>query len=363
MTETELPSKCIIMAGGKGTRLWPISRKSKPKQFQALTSDKTMLQETFLRLRKKYSLSDVYISTNDEYVSEVEREILELPKKNIIAEPEPRGTASSIALASALIARESGMDTLLAVFPSDHFIKHEDIFLKALHKAEEFLGNHPQHIVTFGILPNYAETGYGYIKKGQLLVDDGEQPLFAVNRFVEKPDALTAEKYIKDGGYFWNSGMYVFRVGDLLEKLKKYTPDTYKRAMKIYEASQESFAEVMTQEYPLMDKINIEYSVIENDPQVVVMPLDLGWSDVGSWSALKDTLTETTKGHFSKGEHIDFDSENLLVHGSKKLIVTVGVKDLVIIDTDDAILVCDKKDAHRISNVVKALEASNHKSV
>lgn len=356
-------SKCIIMAGGKGTRLWPLSRRNKPKQFQTLTSDKTLLQETFLRLRKKYALEDIYISTNAEYVPEVERELLELPKEHIVAEPEARGTANSIALAAALIARESGPNTLLSMFPSDHFVKHGEILPEAIGKIETFLKTYPDHIVTFGVVPTYPETGYGYIKKGRAIDADKMYPILEVERFVEKPDAVTAEKYLEDGGYLWNSAMYAFRVGAMLDKFAKYIPDTYKRAMMIYESSNENLAETIAREYPFMDKINIEYSVIENDAQVTVMPIELGWSDVGSWAALKDTLIEDEKGHFSRGEHLDFDSENLLVHGSKKLIVTVGVKDLVIIDTDDAILVCDRNQTQRISDVVKSLEASNHKVV
>ena len=351
--------KCIIMAGGKGTRMWPISRQNKPKQFQAFTSDKTMFQETYLRMRKRFAIADIYVSTNDEYVPEVEREIIELPKQNIISEPAVRGTASSFALAVARVAAENESE-IMAMFPADHFVKHSDILLAAIERGEKFLSEHPKHIVTFGIVPKYPETGYGYIESKKKTFENFHG-IFPVERFVEKPDAMTAQKYIDAKTFYWNSGMYMFRADAMQEKFRKYIPDTYRRLERIKKAVGTGvYAAVLEEEYPQMDKINIEYAVVENDVEVAVIPLDdMGWSDVGSWASLKDALSENSLEHFVRGEHVDFNSENLLVYGSKKLITTIGVKDLIIVDSEDAILICDRNKAQMVSDVVKKLEASN----
>lgn len=355
--------KCVIMAGGKGTRLWPISRKEKPKQFQCLFSDKTMLQETFLRLRKKFDVKDIYVSTNEEYVSEVEKEILELPKENIIGEPAGRGSAASIALTAAILSARDGEEAV-AFFPADHMIKNPEALVDSLDVADRFLEKNPDGIVTFGIKPSSPETGFGYIEKGKLLERENGYEVLRAERFVEKPDMMTAQKYLESGNFFWSSGMYVMKMKAVIEKFHKYIPDTYNRLLRIEKTvDTEKYAETLAREYPEMDKIDFAFSVVENDDQVVVMPLALEWSDVGSWASLKDTLTDDEKSHYVKGEHIDFESENLLVYGGKKLITTIGVKDLIIIDSEDAILVCDRNKARLVSDVVKKLEESGKVSL
>lgn len=320
-----------------------------------------MLQETFLRLRKKFAIEDIYVSTNADYVAEVERELLELPKENIIGEPEARGTASSFALTMAHIAAGNPQETI-ALFPADHLIKNPGPLIdEGLDHAQRYIKEHPDVIVTFGIVPDYPETGYGYIKRSTHHDHIGEDTIYTVERFVEKPDAATAQRYIEDGNYYWNTGMYMFRIDMVAEKFERFIPDTHKRMQRIRDVvGTPEYEDVLTREYPLMDKINFEYAIVENDQNVVVMPLSIGWSDVGSWASLKDTLISNTKDHFVRGEHVDFGSENLLVYGSKKLITTVGVKDLIIVDTEDAILICDRSKSQMISDVVKQLENSKN---
>ncbi|HLM83661.1 MAG TPA: mannose-1-phosphate guanylyltransferase, partial [Candidatus Bathyarchaeia archaeon] len=325
--------KLVIMAGGKGTRLWPVSRAGKPKQFQCLTGDKTMLQETYLRLRQIAEPADIYVATNKEYVGEVEKEILEFPKENILAEPVGRNTAPSIALAAAVIAAEDE-NSLMGVFPADHFIKNPEALLTAIQKGAEFLEKNPQYLLTFGIAPSAPETGYGYIKKNGALEKIGDVEIFKAEKFVEKPNYETAQKYLEAGDYFWNSGMFLWKTKTIVEKFKAYVPDDYERLLKIKDSVQNNtYAEVLEKEFPEMDKNSIDYAIMENEPNVAVIPLDMPWSDVGSWTALKDTLISSNKENFVRGEHINFDSENLLVYGSDKLITTIGVKDLIIVDT------------------------------
>lgn len=349
--------KLVIMAGGKGTRLWPVSRAGKPKQFQCLTGDKTMLQETYLRLRQIAPPEDIFIATNKEYVGEVEKEILEFPKENIIAEPVGRGTAPTVALLAAIISSKDENE-VMGIFAADHFIENPKPLLDAIKASEKFLDKNPNYLVTFGIEPTAAETGYGYIEKNGLLetVDDVE--IFKSLRYVEKPNFETAEKYVESGKFFWNSGMFIWKTKTIIEKFEKYAPDTYARLNKIREAIKEKkYQEVLEKEYPKMDKNAVEYAIMENEPNVAVVPLKMNWSDVGSWTSLKDTLISNNKENFVRGEHINFDSENLLVYGSDKLITTIGVKDLIIVDTNDAILICDRNKSQLVSDVVKKLEA------
>lgn len=348
--------KIVILAGGKGTRLWPVSRQGKPKQFQSLTSSKTMLQETYMRMRKVALPEDIYIVTNKEYVPEVEKEILEFPKENILAEPEGRGTAPSVALAAAVISKKCG-DEVMGVFAADHFIENPELLMEALRRAEKFLHENPNYLVTFGIKPTAPETGYGYIEQGKVLMEFGKIKIHNAKRFVEKPNYDIAKKYQKSGKFFWNSGMFLWKTSTIISKFGKYAPDIYDRLVRISQTvGTEKYEAVLDKEFSQMDKIAVDYAIMENEPNVLVIPLKLKWSDVGSWTSLKNALTLNGKENFVKGEHINFDSENLLVYGGSKLIATIGVKNLIIVDTDDAILICNRKKAQLVSDVVKKLE-------
>ncbi|MEA1936813.1 MAG: sugar phosphate nucleotidyltransferase, partial [Patescibacteria group bacterium] len=362
--------KFLILAGGRGTRLWPVSRKNNPKQFQKLTSDKTMLQETVGRILPVAKMDDIYISTNKEYRTEIKKELPEIPQKNIICEPANRERTAAFALAIAhfkngsknppnpLLQRGKRIDgETMVVMPSDHFIKKSERLLKAIIKADKFLEEHPDYLVAFGIKPTDPETGYGYVKSsGKTIKKINSCQFLKVDKFVEKPNLKTARRYIENGNYFWNSGIYVWKTDTILERIKEFIPDIYSRYLKINKAfGTKSFDKVLAKEYPQMDKVSPEYTILENYKKIAVIPLDLGWSDVGSWSALKDVLVKPNK-HYTKGEHLDLGSKNLLVYGSKKLVITVGLKDLVIVDTDDVILICDKNETQKIKEVVGKLE-------
>lgn len=354
--------KFLIMAGGKGTRLWPVSRKQKPKQFQSLVSNKTMLEETLGRILPAFPAKDIYISTNEIYAGEVRKEAPDLPPNNIISEPAFRERASSIALAAAIFSHED-KDGVMAIFPSDHYVKHADRLLNILKEAEIFLKKFPDHLITVGVKPTSAETGYGYVRRGEDKIfqreNNGSMGFYRVEKFIEKPNIETAQEYFVQDNFFWNSGIYIWKTSAIIDRFKKFIPDTYDRLMRIRDAvGTDQFKDVINKEYPLMDMVSIEYGIMENDDKTVMVSSDIGWSDIGSWSVLKDSLTGSPEKHYVKGEHYDIGSKNLLVYGSKKLIATVGLKDLIIVDTDDVILICDKNNTQQVKKIVEELERS-----
>jgi len=357
--------KILILAGGRGTRLWPLSRRQKPKQFQKLTGNGTMLQETVNRFLSDFKPSDVYISTNKEYEAEVEKELPEIPKKNIICEPANRERLAAFALAithfnSGEFGKKEKNETV-AVMPSDHFIKDSKRLIRAIKRAERFLDKHPDYLVAVGVKPSDPETGYGYIKIGEKTIERIDAHKFlTVEKFVEKPNLKTAKQYIKSKNYFWNSAIYIWKTGAILEGIREFVPDTYMRYLKINKAfGTTSFNRILMNEYPQMDNVSLEYAVLENYQKIAVIPLDIGWSDVGSWSVLKNVLVKPKNKHYVKGEHIDIDSKNLLVYGSNRLVITIGLKDLVIVDTDDVILVCGKDETQKVKRAVEMLEKNN----
>jgi len=352
--------KILIMAGGRGTRLWPLSRTEKPKQFQKLISDKTMLQETAERLLPLGDWRDIYISTSSYYVKETQKELPKVLKENIIDEPVNRERASSIALSAAFLIKRCP-DEIAVVLPADHLIKKSGALISAIKNGADFVEKNPDYILTIGIKPDAVDTGLGYMKKGKVFFKDKKQAVFKVEKFIEKPDLETAKALIKSGDYFWNSGIYVFKPKNLIEKYKKFVPDTYERILKFINAvDTPEYREVLGKEYPGSDPVSFEYSIVENDAKVLMVLADLGWSDIGSWAVLKDSLVKHNSKNFVKAAHLDIGSKDLLVYGSpKKLIATVGLKGLIIVDTPDVILICDKSQSQDVKKIVAILEKTN----
>ncbi len=342
------------MAGGKGTRLWPVSRADKPKQFQALVSEQTMLQETVQRLLPRFSMGDIYVATNKAYVEEVGCELPGLPSENIFSEPSFQERASAIALSCALLSR--GEDDTLVILPSDHLIGDKEAFWKALEEADDFITTHSGTLISIGIHPTGPETGYGYLSYEGENLGSGRFGIYKAKRFFEKPDSGSVQKYL-NRGYLWNSGIYICRISSIIKRFERFIPDTFQRMKKIQKAADKAQLEkVIAKEYPLMDMVSFEYGIMENDEQVYVLSADFPWSDIGSWSALRDSLLSGGGSEVIKGEHLDIGSKNIMVYGSKKMIATVGLEDIIIVDTDDAILVCDKKNAQLVKDLVRKLE-------
>ena len=344
--------KTLILAGGKGTRLWPLSRKYKPKQFQKLFGKRTMLQETVKRILPFTPLKDIYIATNQQYVKEVRKELPKLPKENIISEPSHQERVAAFLLFFCYL-KEKELREPVFIFPSDHLIKDEEKFHQALSTAQNFVKKNPDYLLLLGEKSVFPDTGLGYIEKGRALRDG----IYKVNFFKEKPNLKKAKEFLKSENYLWNVGIFIF-IPKLIENLvKEFVPDNYRRYRKIRRSfNKENFKEVLEKEYLEMDNVSFDYSIVENYKKNAVLPVSMGWSDIGSWTVLKNHLSSPNKSYI-KGNHIGLNSKNILVYGTTdKLITTLGVKDLIIAVTDDIILICHKNDTQKIKELRKKIE-------
>ena len=345
----------LSMAGGKGERFWPRSRVTLPKQFLSLTDDgKTMIQLTVERIRPLVELEDVYIATNKNYKELVKQQLPGLPEENILCEPVGRNTAPCIGLGAVHVAKKYD-DAVMIVLPSDHLIKHNDIcaetFTNACALAEE-----GENLVTVGITPNYPETGYGYIKYDST-AKNGES--YPVQRFVEKPDLETAKSYLADGSYLWNSGMFVWRVSTILDCFKKYMPSTHDGLLKIKEAvgtPQEDT--VLEKEFPNLESQSVDYGIMEKAENIYTLAGNFGWDDVGSWLAVGRIKQNDENGNVVNGNVVTVNTKNCVIEGADKLIATVGLRDVVVVDTKDATLITTKENAGEIKQVLAKLRES-----
>lgn len=346
----------LIMAGGRGERFWPKSRKSLPKQFLSLTGDgKTMIQLTVERILPLVDMQDIYIATNRSYKALVRQQLPELPEENILCEPVAKNTAPCIGLGAMHIAKKYE-EAVMFVLPSDHLIKYNAMYLDTLRRASE-VAEEDENLVTLGIMPDYPETGYGYIK---FQPDARKGVAFEVERFVEKPDLETAKRYLATEQYLWNSGMFIWRISTILHNMEKYLPETYAGLGRIRDAigtSEEN--EVLEKEFALFKSESIDYGIMEKADHIYTLPGSFGWDDVGSWNAVERIQPANEFGNVVNGNAVTVDTKRCIIQGGKKLIATVGLEDIIIVDTDDALLVCEKGDAGEIKKVLENLKICN----
>ncbi len=352
----------VIIAGGVGARFWPLSRRSRPKQLLDIVGGASLIRQTMDRTRPLVPLDRTLVVTCAEHAEAVYAEIPELPRANLLVEPGGRGTAAAIGLA-AVVVRARDARSSLAVLPSDHFIRDRDRFLAALDAARE-VACEGDYLLTLGVKPTGPETGYGYIRVGEWLRTVRDFPIHRVDRFVEKPDRARAESYLADGHYLWNGGMFVWHTDTILDAIRLHLPETFEGVAEIGLAlTAGHFAEAVERVYPRLPKVSIDTGVLEKAGNVLVLPVEVGWHDVGSWTALEALLERRECGNVGVGDHVAIDTRRCIVYSPEKLVATVGVDDLIIVETDDALLVCRKDQAQEVRRVIEALEQRHRRSL
>jgi len=351
----------VIMAGGSGTRLWPISRGNKPKQLLRVVRGKSLLQVSYERLRGILPANQIYVCTNSAHASLVLEDLPELPRENVIGEPVGRDTANAVGYTAAVLKKRDP-DAVCAVVTADHVIEPIADFQTALKTAFALTVEHPNVLVTFGIVPTFGHTGLGYVHRGEPLPVKGGGSAYKVLAFREKPDKPTADRYVESGRYYWNSGMFVWRADTVLNELAAHLPDSYAGLMKISDAwgtpNQEA---VVNDVYPKLKKISVDYAIMEpasqgkGKAQVAVVEMPVHWLDVGSWTSLAETLpTDEHNNAHECGSCLFVDSDDNIIFSTDPahLVSTIGVSDMIIVHTPDATLVCPKNESQRVKDLV-----------
>lgn len=345
----------VIMAGGVGQRLWPLSRKSRPKQLLSLVGGKSLLDVAVERLAGIFDNENIYIITNAEYVDAIASALPQLPAENIVGEPVGRDTANAVALGAAILAGKDPEGTM-AVFTADHVIRPVEKFAQSVEAACQAAESEPDALVTFGIKPTSPHTGLGYVHCKR----ESENGIFDVVGFVEKPDHSTARRYVEDGNYFWNSGMFVWTIPAIQGVLGEFLPDSRDKLSAVTQAvaGGDDFASIMEEVYPQLEKISIDYAVMEKAPKVRMVPLACEWLDIGSWPAIENVAEPDDLGNaVVASTTIMLDScRNVLVSEDDHLLAVIGMDDCVIVHSPDATLICKKSDSQRLKEMLSMIE-------
>nr|WP_154984692.1 mannose-1-phosphate guanylyltransferase [Paenibacillus xylanexedens] len=345
---------CVIMAGGKGERFWPKSRTNLPKQFLNISGNKSMIQQSIARLEKMVDISRIFIVTNELYAELIKAQIPTLPADNIIIEPVGRNTAPCIGLASIII-EDRFPDSTMIVIPSDHIIENEEGFVKILKAAVE-VANDNENLVTLGIQPTYPETGYGYIESSNQTTEVNELSVHKVSQFVEKPDLVTAQSYLEAGNFLWNSGIFVWKVDTIRHYIQELMPEMHDvlETMKVA-LDLENRDEIIRSEFLKMPDQSIDYGIMEKVSNIYVIPCVFGWDDVGSWTALERINELDENGNVIRGNILNLDTKRCIIESNGKLIATLGIEDLIVVDTEDVTLICTKEKAQEVKLLLKEL--------
>ncbi len=370
MSETRPAAHAVILAGGRGTRFWPRSRMRTPKQLLNIVGRRTMLQQTVERLRPLLPASRVWVVTNEEQAQAVRRQVPRVAGSRVLAEPMGRNTAAAIGLAAVHILRQSKSDeALMAVLPADHYIAQPEKFLQLLRAALD-LAARGDNLVVLGIPPTRPDTGFGYIERGEKQADVRGAAVFQLRRFTEKPELSVAKEYVASGRYDWNAGMFFWRASTFLEHLQRYLPATHEALLRLAETiGTRRYAPALKRMYPRLENISVDYAVMERatrEPEaknVFVLPAEVGWSDIGSWAAVYELLAKKDGDTVAVGSHFSLDAAGNFLWSPEKFVAAIGVHNLVVVETDDALLICPRDRAQDVGKVVKWLEEKRLKAL
>jgi mannose-1-phosphate guanylyltransferase len=347
----------VLMAGGTGTRFWPRSRKSYPKQLLNIIGSRSMLQLTYDRIKNLTSPDKILIITNEDQKPKIEEQLPEIPTDNIIPEPFGRNTAPCIGLAATIIKKVQDQNEVMVVLPADHLIGNTASFIKTIKAGVEYIKSN-KCLLTLGITPTYPETGYGYIQAGEKFSDSRGMDIYKVKTFAEKPNIETAQRFLKSGDFFWNSGMFIWRVDHILNEIDEHIPELSEDLKQIEDSfNKKNYNKILKDVYSRTKPISIDYGIMENAKNVCVIKSDFQWNDLGSWEAVYNISPKDKNGNVTDSKQsVIINAQNNYFYSSKKLIAAVDVDNLVLVEMDDAILICKRDNSQNVKMIVDHLE-------